>query len=112
MVVEEFHVLLKRLVAAVAALQEQTDHYHLFTRAGSYDAAAQAKSLMSLCIRVAYETTEEIELLDVEPSLQEIGLLVVLGERLKESRAVLAEHVESVPLEDGLQGKKFVTIDN
>ncbi len=112
MIVVEFHDLLKRLTRAVAALQEQTEQYDLFINAGSYEAAAQAKSLIYVCLRAAYETTEEIEMMDVEPSLQEIGLLVVLGERLQEAKAMLSEHVEPTSLDSGKRDSKLVVADN
>ena len=100
MIVEEFQGLLKRLVAAVGAVDEMTERYHLYMKAGSYEPAREARSLIGVSLRIAFETIDEIETLDVTPSLQEIGLLVVLASRLKESKAVLAEYVEPVVIEE------------
>jgi hypothetical protein len=115
-IVVEFHELLKRLARAIAAVQEQTEQYDLFLQAGSYESSAQAKSLIYVALRAAYETTEEIEIVlempDIEPSLQEIGLLVVLGERLREAQALLSEHVELASTTDDNAKGKFVVVDN
>lgn len=99
MIVEEFQGLLKRLVAAVGAVEEMTERYHLYMEAGSYEPAAEAKHLIRVSLRVAFETIDEIETLDVMPSLQEIGLMVVLIERLKESKEALAKYAQPEVIE-------------
>jgi hypothetical protein len=113
-IVEEFQGLLKRLVAAVGAVDEMTERYQLYMKAGSYESAMEAKALIGVSLRIAFETIDEVETLDVMPSLQEIGLLVVLTERLRESKAALAEFVGPAVVEeaDAPAPKKRLTVEN
>lgn len=91
-----------------------TERYNLYMQAGSYEPATEARHLLGVSLRIAFETVDEIETLDVMPSLQEIGLLMVLIERLKESKAMLAKYVDASIVEesDKVETKKLALVEN